>query len=76
MKIDRNRLKQLTAQEHERFVNEHPRSYELYQQAQKNLLGGVPMNWMVRWAGEFPLFVQDAQGAQDPRAALSGWSWN
>lgn len=63
MKIDRNRLKQRTAQERERFISEHPRSYELYQQAQKNLLGGVPMSWMVRWAGEFPLFVQDAQGA-------------
>jgi glutamate-1-semialdehyde 2,1-aminomutase len=25
--------------------------------------GGVPMLWMIRWAGSFPLFVKEAKGA-------------
>ncbi len=27
------------------------------------LLGGVPMNWMKKWAGKFPVFVAEAHGA-------------
>src|SRR6185369_15680441 len=30
---------------------------------QSSLLGGVPMNWMKKWAGPFPIFVKSAQGA-------------
>ncbi len=41
----------------------HPRSRALFAQAGVNLLGGVPMNWMTRWPGAFPLFVSDAKGA-------------
>jgi glutamate-1-semialdehyde 2,1-aminomutase len=29
-----------------------------------SLLGGVPMHWMVRWPGQFPVFAVDAQGAR------------
>src|SRR5215813_14090951 len=61
--IDRNRLKQLGAREEQRFVAEHPRSAELYARAKGSLLGGVPMNWMKKWAGAFPLFVAHAKGA-------------
>jgi glutamate-1-semialdehyde 2,1-aminomutase len=63
MTIDRERLQQALAREQERFVAEHPRSKALFERAQGSLLGGVPMNWMVRWAGAFPLFVQEASGA-------------
>jgi glutamate-1-semialdehyde 2,1-aminomutase len=49
--------------EQSRFVADHPRSLELYQKAQTSLLGGVPMNWMTRWAGRFPVFVAEASGA-------------
>jgi glutamate-1-semialdehyde 2,1-aminomutase len=35
----------------------------LYRRAQQSLLGGVPMNWMKKWAGEFPVFVTKARGA-------------
>jgi len=35
----------------------------LYARAQKSLLGGVPMNWMKKWAGKFPVFVAEAHGA-------------
>jgi glutamate-1-semialdehyde 2,1-aminomutase len=61
--IDRARLRQALASEQARFVAEHPRSRVLFERAQASLLGGVPMNWMVRWAGAFPVFVKEASGA-------------
>ena len=61
--IDRTRLKRCLEQEEKRFVDEHPRSRELFERAKKSLLGGVPMNWMVKWAGAFPVFVKQAEGA-------------
>jgi glutamate-1-semialdehyde 2,1-aminomutase len=61
--INREKLKKLHEREAKRFVAEHPRSAELYKRAQHSLLGGVPMNWMKKWAGEFPVFVTKAKGA-------------
>src|SRR5580692_10044173 len=61
--IDRNRLKELSYREEHRFMVDHPRSAALYRAAQNSLLGGVPMNWMKKWAGPFPLFVKSAKGA-------------
>src|SRR5579864_7526133 len=61
--IDRARLKALMEREQERFAAEHPRSRELHQRATHSLLSGVPMNWMVKWAGAFPVFVKQAHGA-------------
>jgi len=61
--IDRTRLARLLESEDERFIREHPRSKGLFERAQASLLDGVPMNWMIRWAGAFPLFVDHAQGA-------------
>lgn len=61
--IDRNRLRHLLEAELIRFEHEHPRSKALYEQARSHLHEGVPMNWMVRWAGTFPVFVKEASGA-------------
>ena len=61
--INREKLKSLHEREAKRFVAEHPRSAALYQRAQNSLLGGVPMNWMKKWAGQFPVFVTKAKGA-------------
>lgn len=61
--INRTRLSKLLAQEQQAFANAHPRSRALFEQAQKHLLAGVPMSWMVRWAGGFPVFVQEGKGA-------------
>src|SRR5580692_9761343 len=61
--IDRTRLLTLHLREEKRFVADHPRSAELYLRAQSSLLGGVPMNWMNKWAGAFPVFVKTASGA-------------
>jgi glutamate-1-semialdehyde 2,1-aminomutase len=61
--IDRSKLRELIEQEERRFVWDHPRSEALFQRAKKSLLAGVPMNWMIRWAGPFPIFVQEGKGA-------------
>jgi glutamate-1-semialdehyde 2,1-aminomutase len=54
----------LLARELERFERERPRSRELANRAHGALLSGVPMPWMVRWAGGFPVFAADAKGAR------------
>jgi len=61
--IARKRLEYLIEVEEKRFHQDHPKSYELYQRARKSLQGGVPMLWMIRWAGTFPIFVKDGKGA-------------
>jgi glutamate-1-semialdehyde 2,1-aminomutase len=48
----------------ERFEREHPKSRELARKSEESLLQGVPMPWMVRWAGGFPVFAADAEGAR------------
>ncbi|MGC4110674.1 MAG: transaminase [Nocardioides sp.] len=62
--IDRSRLSSLRADEERRFVETHPRSHELAQQANGSLLAGVPMPWMTRWAGSFPVYLDSATGAR------------
>jgi glutamate-1-semialdehyde 2,1-aminomutase len=61
--LDRKRLEALLVGEEKRFHASHPRSYALYQRAKNSLHGGVPMLWMIRWAGSFPVFVKEAKGA-------------
>ncbi len=62
--LDRSKLETLLRQEENLFHKSHPKSYELYQRARKSLYGGVPMLWMIRWAGSFPVFVKEAKGAR------------
>lgn len=50
--------------EEERFVDTHPASAAMARDARTHLLGGVPMAWMTRWPGAFPLFFQEARGAR------------
>jgi len=57
-------VERLLADELARFEREHPRSRELAERARGSLLAGVPMHWMVRWAGGFPVFASDARGAR------------
>jgi len=61
--IDRNRLASLHAEEQRRFEASHPKSRALFERAKGSLLQGVPMHWMAKWAGGFPLFVAEGQGA-------------
>jgi len=61
--IDRSRIRELQEIEEKRFVEARPKSSAMFQRAKKSLLAGVPMNWMVKWAGPFPVFVANAKGA-------------
>jgi len=57
-------LADLHAREEARFVEGHPRSRELAERARGSLFEGVPMHWMRKWPGGFPVFVAEAQGAR------------
>src|SRR2546423_1303652 len=62
--INRDRLQSLMQSEQKKFIDERPKSKALFERARKSLLGGVPMNWMAKWAGAFPPFVREAHGAE------------
>ncbi len=62
--IPRELIADLSARERERFAAEHPRSRELHERGKESLLSGVPMNWMTRWPGDFPVFMESAEGAE------------
>jgi glutamate-1-semialdehyde 2,1-aminomutase len=62
-RLDRDRLARLMADEMARFAQAHPRSAALHEAAKDVLLDGVPMPWMVKWAGPFPPYVEIAAGA-------------
>jgi glutamate-1-semialdehyde aminotransferase len=61
--VDRARLHSLLERELATFAERHPRTRSLHDRARASLLDGVPMNWMVKWAGPFPLFLESASGA-------------
>ena len=61
--VDRTRLLELLERELETFAERHPQTRSLHERARESLLDGVPMNWMVKWAGPFPLFLEAAAGA-------------
>jgi glutamate-1-semialdehyde 2,1-aminomutase len=60
---DRAVLADLVAGEEARYADTHPRSAALHTQA-SHLFGGVPMTWMSKWAGGFPLYLDHARGCQ------------
>src|SRR6476469_2338269 len=62
--FDSDHLADLMADESARFAANHPRSLALHERAKRSLLDGVPMNWMVKWAGPFPMFGEEASGAR------------
>jgi glutamate-1-semialdehyde 2,1-aminomutase len=57
-------LAELHAREEARFAETHPRSRDLADRARSTLFEGVPMHWMRKWPGGFPVFVADARGAR------------
>jgi len=62
--LDRDLLARRLRREIDEFARRRPRSRELWERAQGSLVGGVPMPWMMRWAGGFPVFTADAGGAR------------
>jgi glutamate-1-semialdehyde 2,1-aminomutase len=61
--VDQAHLHTLMEREREQFVRNHPKSHAMFQRAGGSLHGGVPMNWMSKWPGPFPVFVAEAHGA-------------
>lgn len=62
VKVDRSRIKELMQKETRQFLKSHKKSKALFERAKQSLLAGVPMNWMVRWAGPYPVFVREGRG--------------
>ena len=63
MVLDRNRIRHLIEEEEQRFRDLHPTSARVAAAASEHLLGGVPMPWMTRWPGSFPITFDRAEGA-------------
>jgi glutamate-1-semialdehyde 2,1-aminomutase len=59
--IDRNRLALLFDRERAEFVRTHPKSKAAYEGA-AHLFGSVPMTWMNKKAGGFPIYLEGAKG--------------
>ena len=51
----RGRLQNLWADEVALFEKTHPRSRELWQAAVPHMPDGVPMLWMAKWPGPWPV---------------------
>ena len=61
--ISREHLREQIGVEEARFLALHPKSGELFEKAKEVMPGGVPMSWMAKWPGAYPIFVESAQGA-------------
>jgi glutamate-1-semialdehyde 2,1-aminomutase len=61
MAVDRARLESLVARERASYAATHRGSAELFQAA-NHLFGRVPMTWMAKWSGGFPLYLERAAG--------------
>jgi glutamate-1-semialdehyde 2,1-aminomutase len=59
--IDRGRLTETYARERAEFVARHPRSAAAYGRSD-HLFGRVPMTWMNKNAGDFPIYLERARG--------------
>jgi glutamate-1-semialdehyde 2,1-aminomutase len=62
MIIERDRLLDLITRERMTFAANHPRSRAAFEAANRTLFGGVPMTWMAKWSGGFPLYLDAAEG--------------
>jgi glutamate-1-semialdehyde 2,1-aminomutase len=61
--IDRRVLQRRVERERATYRSRHGRSFEAMAGGSK-LLAGVPMTWMAKWAGGFPLVMAGAKGAR------------
>lgn len=60
--IAESRIAVLMKSEVERFIDQHLKSQAVADQSHSSLLAGVPMPWMKRWAGPFPVVADRAEG--------------
>ena len=62
--IAESRIAELMKSEVEHFIDQHPESQAVANQSHSSLLAGVPMPWMKRWAGPFPVVADRAEGGR------------
>ena len=60
---DRARLDNLFEAETTRYIDTHPQSSKNHQKALGPMVKGVPMIWMSKWPGPFPIYVDHAKGS-------------
>jgi glutamate-1-semialdehyde 2,1-aminomutase len=61
--VDPSRLEELARRERATYAARHPASLAAWTAGRQHLLGGVPMTWMLKAAGGFPVFLDSARGA-------------
>jgi glutamate-1-semialdehyde 2,1-aminomutase len=64
MGIDRRKLADRLAAERAAFAEDRPASRAAADEAASHLIAGVPMTWMAKWAGGFPMFLREARGSR------------
>src|SRR5690242_5241377 len=62
--IDRSRLTELIRRERDDCAGRPPSPHQAFAAADKSLLDGVPMTWMMAYPGGFPAYVATARGAR------------
>jgi glutamate-1-semialdehyde 2,1-aminomutase len=60
----RERLAELFQREQRSFQETHPASSLAHNSGKDSMLAGVPMIWMAKWPGGFPVYVKSASGAR------------
>lgn len=58
--VDRSKLADRLHAEREAYGAARPKSQAAASEAATHLIGGVPMTWMAKWAGGFPMFLASA----------------
>ncbi len=64
MAIDRTKLAEHLDAERTAFAEARPASRSAADEAAAHLIAGVPMTWMAKWAGGFPMFLAEARGSR------------
>ena len=61
--VNREALTVGLAAEQRRFLADHPRCGEMAAAGRAHMPLGVPMSWMAKWPGAYPVHVIEASGA-------------
>ena len=56
-------LQGLVKKEQAMYRSKHPKSFDLFSKGSQQL-SGVPMTWMRKWSGGFPLYLSEARGCK------------
>lgn len=62
--VERSLLAKHLDAQRQSFAAARPRSRKGANHAAAHLIGGVPMTWMAKWAGGFPLMLAHARGSE------------